>query len=47
MLSDRQHWPAMRQAGRRFVEDVRNWRNSVRNYVAVYDALTRARVGSL
>ncbi len=46
MLSDRQHWPAMRQAGRRFVEDVRNWRNSVRNYVAVYDALTRARVGS-
>lgn len=46
MLSDREHWPAMRQAGRRFVEDVRNWRNSVRNYVAVYDALTRARVGS-
>ena len=36
----------MRQAGRRFVEDVRNWRNSVRNYVAVHDALTRARVGS-
>ncbi|WP_298601791.1 TIGR04063 family PEP-CTERM/XrtA system glycosyltransferase [Zoogloea sp.] len=42
MLDDRQHWPAMRQAGRRFVEDVRNWRNSVRNYVAVYGALTRA-----
>ena len=46
MLNDRQHWPAMRQAGRRFVEDVRNWRNSVRNYVAVYSALTRAGAGS-
>ncbi|MBL8434912.1 MAG: glycosyltransferase, exosortase A system-associated [Zoogloea sp.] len=46
MLADRRHWPAMRQAGRRFVEDVRNWRNSVRNYVSVYAALTRAGRGA-
>lgn len=40
MLDDRAQWPAMRTAGRRFVEEVRNWRNSVANYAPVYDRLT-------
>lgn len=39
MLDHRERWPAMRAAGRRFVEDVRNWRNSVANYRRVYSAL--------
>ncbi|MDY0074016.1 MAG: glycosyltransferase, exosortase A system-associated [Thauera sp.] len=40
MLDHRERWPAMRAAGRHFVEEVRNWRNSVANYVAVYERLT-------
>lgn len=39
MLDHRERWPAMRAAGRRFVEDVRNWKNSVANYRRVYSAL--------
>ena len=39
MLAHRDRWPAMRTAGRAFVEDVRNWRNSVANYKAVYGRL--------
>lgn len=39
MLDHRERWPAMRAAGRRFVEDVRNWKNSVANYRRVYGAL--------
>ena len=41
MLDHRERWPAMREAGRHFVEEVRNWKNSVANYVAVYEQLTR------
>ena len=33
-------WPAMRANGRAFVESVRNWRNSVANYVEPYQRLT-------
>jgi glycogen synthase len=40
-LSRREQWQAMRRAGREFVENVRNWRNSVANYVGPYEALTR------
>lgn len=40
MLAHRERWPAMRAAGRHFVEDVRNWKNSVANYAAVYRRLT-------
>lgn len=40
MFAGRAQWPAMRQCGRRFVEDVRNWTNSVANYVPVYERLT-------
>ena len=39
MLDHRERWPAMRAAGRHFVEDVRNWKNSVANYAAVYRRL--------
>ncbi|TMW77998.1 glycosyltransferase, exosortase A system-associated [Thauera sp. UPWRP] len=39
MLAHRDRWPAMRAAGRHFVEDVRNWKNSVANYAPVYRRL--------
>lgn len=41
MLDHRAQWPAMRAAGRHFVEEVRNWKNSVANYVAVYERLEK------
>ena len=40
LLNDRQRWPELKSNGRHFVEAVRNWRNSVANYVAPYQALT-------
>lgn len=39
MLDGRERWPAMRAAGRHFVETVRNWRHSVARYAPVYRAL--------
>lgn len=39
MLAHREGWPAMRAAGRHFVEDVRNWRTSVANYREPYGRL--------
>ncbi len=39
MLAHRERWPDMRAAGRHFVEEVRNWKNSVANYLPVYIAL--------
>ena len=39
VLADRERWPAMRAAGRRFVEQERNWKNSVARYAAAYEAL--------
>ncbi|RED49881.1 TIGR04063 family PEP-CTERM/XrtA system glycosyltransferase [Aestuariispira insulae] len=35
----RDDWPAIGTAGRQYVEDVRNWANSVSNYEGVYGAL--------
>ncbi len=40
LLADRDRWPTIRTAGRRFVEEERNWENSVANYRAIYDRLT-------
>ena len=40
LLNDRQRWPELKATGRHSVEAVRNWRNSVANYVAPYQALT-------
>jgi PEP-CTERM/exosortase A-associated glycosyltransferase len=36
MLDHRECWPAMRRAGRDFVEQVRNWKSSVANYQRPY-----------
>lgn len=44
MLGNRESWSAMRAAGRHFVEDVRNWANSVANYQGPYDMLSKRRV---
>ena len=41
LLADRQRWPELKANGRHFVESVRNWRNSVANYVAPYHQLTK------
>lgn len=35
-----ERWPAMREAGRAYVERERTWRNSVENLVPVYERLT-------
>ncbi|PKO45811.1 MAG: glycosyltransferase, exosortase A system-associated [Betaproteobacteria bacterium HGW-Betaproteobacteria-4] len=40
LLANRQRWPELKKNGRSFVEEVRNWRNSVANYRAPYTALT-------
>lgn len=40
LLNDQQRWPVLKANGRHFVESVRNWRNSVANYVAPYQRLT-------
>jgi PEP-CTERM/exosortase A-associated glycosyltransferase len=46
LLETPSSWPGIRANGRRFVEDVRNWRNSVANYVVPYQHLTgRGRLG--
>ena len=39
LLADRPAWDGMREAGRRFVELERNWRNSVSRYPAAYQRL--------
>lgn len=39
LLAQRESWPALRAAGRRFVEEERNWRNSVLNYRVPYASL--------
>ena len=44
LLNDRQRWPELKKNGRHFVESVRNWRNSVANYVAPYASLTGKRL---
>jgi len=40
MLNTRDGWRAMREAGRRYVEEERNWRVSVQRYRGVYTGLT-------
>ena len=41
MLDHRDRWPQLRANGRRFVESVRNWFNSVAHYEAPYQALLK------
>lgn len=40
LLDNPSLWPVLRANGREFVENVRNWKNSVSNYVGPYAALT-------
>lgn len=37
-------WPELKTNGREFVENVRNWKNSVANYVAPYQRLTGKKI---
>lgn len=39
-LADQSRWEEIRRAGRRYVEEERNWRNSVEGYISVYTGLT-------
>lgn len=41
MLAKREYWPDLRQAGRRYVVEERNWARSVANYRHVYGSLVR------
>jgi len=41
LLNNPDLWPALKTNGREFVENVRNWKNSVANYVGPYEALTQ------
>lgn len=40
LLNNPALWPVLKTNGREFVENVRNWKNSVANYVEPYEALT-------
>ncbi|MEW5943845.1 MAG: TIGR04063 family PEP-CTERM/XrtA system glycosyltransferase [Pseudomonadota bacterium] len=40
LLADRESWPRLRAAARRFVETERNWQASVSRYQAIYERLT-------
>ncbi len=40
LLAMQDHWPQLREAGRRYVETERNWTNSVARYRDVYGRLT-------
>ncbi len=42
LLAKREYWPELRQAGRRYVEQERNWARSVANYQNVYGQLVRS-----
>lgn len=42
-LEDKPHWDEIRLAGRRYVEDERNWRRSVSHYQSVYARALQSR----
>lgn len=39
LADNRDRWPGLAAAGRDYVENVRNWRNSVANYVPLYERM--------
>jgi len=41
LLNNPDLWPVLKTNGRAFVENVRNWKNSVANYLGPYEALVR------
>ena len=44
LLNNPTLWPALRSNGREFVENVRNWQNSVANYAEPYQQLVRKKI---
>lgn len=40
LVDIRDDWPKFHAAGRQYVEEVRNWKNSVSNYPAIYEKIT-------
>jgi PEP-CTERM/exosortase A-associated glycosyltransferase len=44
LLNEKEHWPTILLNGRHFVENVRNWRNSVENYLPLYRQLLDKKV---
>jgi len=44
LLARHDAWPAIKDAGRAYVESERNWRTSVANYKSVYGPLVRSRL---
>jgi glycosyltransferase involved in cell wall biosynthesis len=45
LLHSAGHWPALKQAGRRFVETQRNWKVSVARYRDIYNRLSGKAAG--
>ncbi len=43
LINDRNCWDGFRNSGRKYVEEVRNWKNSVSNYSQIYKKLTEER----
>ena len=41
LVGRKEEWPEIHAAGRHYVENVRNWKNSVANYPAVYEKITK------
>lgn len=41
LIEMREEWPKFHAAGRHYVEEVRNWKNSVANYPAIYERITK------
>ncbi len=41
LFAEREQWPALREQGRRYVENERSWASSVARYRDVYDSLPR------
>ncbi len=40
LVAKKDEWPKFHKAGRHYVEEVRNWKNSVANYPAIYERIT-------
>ncbi len=40
LVERKDEWPTFHKAGRYYVEEVRNWKNSVSNYPAIYERIT-------
>lgn len=41
LVKNRDSWPEMITAGRKYVEEIRNWKNSISNYPAVFERIVK------